>query len=67
MAEVTIPGADFDEWYPRECEFCTLEAALACEDPRCRAEGKGEPHLDGCPAIASGMAGDCTCHGGEPR
>jgi hypothetical protein len=35
-----LPRAD--EWYPRECEFCTREAALVCPDPGCRAERRGE-------------------------
>jgi len=24
-----------DEWYPRECEFCTWEAALTCQIQDC--------------------------------
>ncbi len=31
-----------DEWYPRECEFCTRDAALACPDTLCRATKRGE-------------------------
>lgn len=35
-----------DEWYPNECMFCTREAALACDDPECRARGLGENPTD---------------------
>lgn len=49
------------EWYARECEYCTQDAALACRDSICRAAGLGEPHLDGCPAIQSEEIQDCTC------
>lgn len=31
-----------DEWYPNECQFCTREAALACQDSVCRAAHLGE-------------------------
>lgn len=50
-----------DEWYPRECEFCDWDAALACEDPVCRERGYGEPHIVGCRAIRTGQIEDCAC------
>jgi hypothetical protein len=50
-----------DEWYPRECEFCTGEAALACPDSLCRQMGFGEPHKWGCPAAQTKLIIDCTC------
>lgn len=34
------------EWYPRECALCTREAALACDDPGCRARKLGEDYED---------------------
>lgn len=42
-------SGDFDratEWYPRECAFCTQEAALACDDTSCRARRLGEDYDD---------------------
>lgn len=39
-ADVALPRAD--EWYPNECQFCTREAALACQDTVCRAAHLGE-------------------------
>lgn len=53
-----------EEWYDRECRFCTREAALVCPDAQCREDGMGEPHAGGCPAIASRVGADCTCVGG---
>jgi hypothetical protein len=50
-----------DEWYPRECEFCTYEAALACTDRICRARGYGEPHIETCPAVRTNDTEDCIC------
>jgi hypothetical protein len=50
-----------DEWYPRECEFCTWEAALACQDPACRDAGHGQPHILGCPALETRQVQDCSC------
>lgn len=41
-----------DEWYPRECMFCTQEAALACTDAECRERRLGEPYDS---PTASGM------------
>lgn len=38
-----------DEWYPRECEFCTQQAAIACRDPYCREQRHGEPWEDADP------------------
>jgi len=50
-----------DEWYPRECEFCTWEAALTCRDSWCRDAGYGQPHLRGCPALGTRQIQDCSC------
>jgi len=54
-------GGVMDEWYPRECTFCTREAALACADPVCRKRGYGEPHRPDCPADQSRRTEDCVC------
>jgi len=48
-----------NEWYPRECEYCTREAALSCTDPTCRARGYG--HTNTCPTVHTRNTQDCVC------
>ena len=57
----------YEEWYPRECQFCDYGTALACTDPICRKVGFGEDHKHGCDTIKTHQFEDCTCISDETR